>query len=371
MATAPFFTFGDSPSSDTEKKLSASGGISLSDIVAATIGPLYPEEISSDADLLNDAGNISYDADETSSTSTRSVGILEKSNDPFHPESSHISYHSCIGNSSGNLSDVSSDTDLNKSSRLNGANALVDILSPSKETGMIPLTLKYAQSLDLSSNSFCESRHNALANALPYLLSETALQNNSNPLFKDLQAVLLEECTKHFLPKTLIDMCTSDPTMDVYTREPSKDWTFGHLNLSNLQRTNQMSNNSRCEFELNNTEPVWLLHDSHHSCHNRGPVTSPFDLDLHTRTSYVENGGSVLDGTESVRNSKRYAPYMRRQRPMLSRRAVSMMEDWYSKNYQNPYPTISAVETIATTGGITNEQVKKWFANKRNRCRNT
>ncbi|KAL3855902.1 hypothetical protein ACJMK2_015099 [Sinanodonta woodiana] len=159
--------------------------------------------------------------------------------------------------------------------------------------------------------------------------------------------------------------------MDVHSHEPTNDWTFGHLNMSGLQRTNQMPNMSRCEFKLNTTEPVNLFHDSDHSYSNKGPVTSPFDLDLHTRTSNVEKGGNVLDGTDNVRDSKRYAPYMRRQRPMLSRHAVRMMEDWYAKNNEHPYPNSYIVDIIATTGGITNEQVKKWFANKRNRCRNT
>ncbi|KAL3856059.1 hypothetical protein ACJMK2_015255 [Sinanodonta woodiana] len=371
MATSPFFTFGDSPSSETEKKLSASGRISLSDIVAATIGPLYPEEISSDADLLNYAGNSRYDADEPSSTSTGSAVILEKSCDPLLPESSRASFHSGIVNSYGSLRDDSSDTDLEQSSSVNGADDLVDILSPSKETGMIPLALKYAPSLDLSSNSIWESRHQASFNGLPYLLSDTALHHNPNPLFKDLQALLLEECTKNFLPTTLIDICTPDPTMDVHSHEPTNDWTFGHLNMPDLQRTNQMSIMCPCEFELNNTEPVNVFHDSDHSCSNKGSVTSPFDLDLHTKTSNVENGGNVLDGPTSIRNSKRYAPYMRRQRQMLSRHAVRMMEDWYAKNNEHPYPNSYIVDIIATTGGITNEQVKKWFANKRNRCRNT
>jgi hypothetical protein len=47
------------------------------------------------------------------------------------------------------------------------------------------------------------------------------------------------------------------------------------------------------------------------------------------------------------------------------------MEDWYQQHTDYPYPEPIIAELLAIQGGITVEQVKKWFGNKRNRCHNT
>ena len=52
--------------------------------------------------------------------------------------------------------------------------------------------------------------------------------------------------------------------------------------------------------------------------------------------------------------------------------AVSIMTSWYQANREHPYPLYAASEVIASRGGnISVEQVKKWFANRRMRNRNT
>ncbi|KAK3089284.1 hypothetical protein FSP39_002350 [Pinctada imbricata] len=59
-----------------------------------------------------------------------------------------------------------------------------------------------------------------------------------------------------------------------------------------------------------------------------------------------------------------------RTRPSLSKQVIRLMEVWYHAHIDHPYPDTQDVETLATAGNITEEQVKKWFANKRNRSRN-
>ena len=59
-----------------------------------------------------------------------------------------------------------------------------------------------------------------------------------------------------------------------------------------------------------------------------------------------------------------------RTRPTLSRKATHLMETWYNSNLEYPYPSPDTIARLATTGHVTEEQVKKWFANKRNRTRN-
>ena len=233
---------------------------------------------------------------------------------------------------------------------------------------MNPSTLQYLPYVDsTSSTPICANRHNASYTGLPHLLSDTVIFQN--PLLKDLQAALLDECKKYFLPKTLIEMCTPDYTMDMYTREPAMQNKCDRLDKSYLLKTNQMSESSRCDFQLNETESANLLHASDSSCSYLDSFKSRLDFDFHEMMNLFRKGANLLDETAKGKNTKRYAPYIPRKRPMLSRRAVRMMEEWYATNYEHPYPNVFVVEDFAKSGGITNEQVKKWFANKRNRCK--
>lgn len=55
----------------------------------------------------------------------------------------------------------------------------------------------------------------------------------------------------------------------------------------------------------------------------------------------------------------------------LNALAVRIMNNWYERNQNNPYPSNDTAEVIAKAGNITVEQVRKWFANKRMRSANT
>ncbi|XP_056015517.1 homeobox protein unc-62-like [Ostrea edulis] len=61
----------------------------------------------------------------------------------------------------------------------------------------------------------------------------------------------------------------------------------------------------------------------------------------------------------------------RRRRTNFPKKSIEIMEDWYAKHLDHPYPDSFAINLIAFQGGITVEQVKKWFGNKRNRSNNT
>ena len=59
-------------------------------------------------------------------------------------------------------------------------------------------------------HSICESQH-ITSSSVPHHLA-------NNPLFKGLQATLMDECKRNALPSTLIDMCKAQYTMDVTVR---------------------------------------------------------------------------------------------------------------------------------------------------------
>ena len=58
-------------------------------------------------------------------------------------------------------------------------------------------------------------------------------------------------------------------------------------------------------------------------------------------------------------------------RGRLNSKATEVLNDWYSKNLADPYPTNTEAKKIAQTGGISMAQVRKWMANKRVRSGNT
>ena len=57
--------------------------------------------------------------------------------------------------------------------------------------------------------------------------------------------------------------------------------------------------------------------------------------------------------------------------PDVTKFASRVMNKWYERNSQWPYPKIRTCEIIAEETGLTVDQVKKWFMNKRQRNRNT
>ena len=72
-------------------------------------------------------------------------------------------------------------------------------------------------------------------------------------------------------------------------------------------------------------------------------------------------------GTQNVPTP---TPQRRHNQP-LNRTALHLLNKWYDENIHDPYPKKAVQEYIALHGGITIQQVKAWFANKRNRSHNT
>lgn len=60
-----------------------------------------------------------------------------------------------------------------------------------------------------------------------------------------------------------------------------------------------------------------------------------------------------------------------RRSNVLDPKAVKMMSDWYNKNAAHPYPSNEQKLKFASEGGVTLNQVKSWFNNKRCRCSHT
>lgn len=55
---------------------------------------------------------------------------------------------------------------------------------------------------------------------------------------------------------------------------------------------------------------------------------------------------------------------------LLPDHAIQVMNDWYNKHYENPYPSYREFEKMAREGSISVLQVKQWFVNIRRRTKN-
>lgn len=51
--------------------------------------------------------------------------------------------------------------------------------------------------------------------------------------------------------------------------------------------------------------------------------------------------------------------------------AIKIMTNYYERNNEHPYPSYETAQILARAGGISIDQVKKWFANRRLRASNT
>ena len=95
--------------------------------------------------------------------------------------------------------------------------------------------------------------------------------------------------------------------------------------------------------------------------------------DLISRTEYSLNLiEQRLIQPKQPKTTESSAPHENSSKPTANNTiAHRIMNNWYERNKEHPYPSYETAEVIAKAGGITVEQVKKWFANKRLRLGNT
>lgn len=60
-----------------------------------------------------------------------------------------------------------------------------------------------------------------------------------------------------------------------------------------------------------------------------------------------------------------------RDSKQFSSEAVEILGEWYRRHYLDPYLSDSDLSTLCSLTGLTVKQVRKWFANKRERTNNT
>ena len=191
---------------------------------------------------------------------------------------------------------------------------------------------------------------------------------SSNPIFNELKSTLLSDCHNTSCPEALFDTLSSGSSHDVYSRERQLQTQFSTMQSRYPDEIRELSNFYHQQSSEIETERLKEIHDEHTPTSYRNYLNNYYDHQLHLIMDRVEKSLRILSDTK-----KDVMPGFRamKTRPLLSRKAVAMMEEWYSRNFEHPYPSNTAVEALAKAGEITTEQVKKWFANKRNRSKNS
>ncbi|XP_033751642.1 uncharacterized protein LOC117335626 [Pecten maximus] len=188
-----------------------------------------------------------------------------------------------------------------------------------------------------------------------------------NPFFGDLQAILVNDCREDMLPQTLLATMTTQPQPDVFNREQDLQERFNRLTDNFPEDVKQLSSFYRYQAALVETERFRSLHTQNYAADYQRSLNLHYDSQLHQIMTRVEQSLILLEESSINKCSSRVI----KPRPLLSKKSIKVMEEWYENHLEHPYPTASTVELLAERGKITTEQVKKWFANKRNRSNNT
>lgn len=190
-----------------------------------------------------------------------------------------------------------------------------------------------------------------------------------NQFFSDLQAVLANELSAtDSLSESLLFTMTTQPNQDVFNREQQLKQRFDRLQLHNPTGVKQLADFYRFQAATIETERFRHLHSSNYPNHYKTSLNNHYDSQLHQIMDRVERSLQLLE--TSSRQEPPLPPSIK-QRPLLSKKAVRLMEDWYEQHLEHPYPSNTVINQIADKGNVQIEQVKKWFANKRNRNHNT
>ena len=214
-----------------------------------------------------------------------------------------------------------------------------------------------------------ESRFNvSLTSLLGSPMSDSPLSNN--PFFSDLKSILELDCKKMDYPIKLFETLSDKQHQDVYARERNLQAKFSSLQSKYPEEIRKLSSFYRCQSAEVETERFKHLHGDNIPVAYRNYLNDYYDDQLHKIMNRVEKSVKVLSEAKQEMIPPVNRMYLR-SRPLLSRKAVTMMDEWYTRNFEHPYPSQSAVDALAKAGEITVDQVKKWFANKRNRCKNT
>lgn len=197
----------------------------------------------------------------------------------------------------------------------------------------------------------------------------------------DLKTALEIECRESCLPVNLFQSAIVSDCQPILARETRLFCRLSRLQPYHPERVRELQDFYKYQTALVETDRYrsLMLDDGHTQI--KTLLNQYYDQELGFIIGRVEASVALLEesrpGNCLSREAKSVVNHISgripglRTRFLLSKSAVKLLEDWYRKHMDHPYPTPAESESLAIAGGISQEQVKKWFANKRNRSANT
>ena len=215
------------------------------------------------------------------------------------------------------------------------------------------------------STSPAESRIN---DALSNLLRSTSQPPSKRDIFAALQSTLMKECSEESTPKVLMQTMIDPIPHSVALRDRRLQTRYDRLQKQYPTEITQLSSFHRHHAAVIEADRYMMLHlHANSSDPTQQMYHAYFDSMLHNMMERVENSLSKLEEKSTTPKKKPAKPSLFKGRTLLTKKAISMMEEWYQSNLSDPYPCQKVVQSLAVFGEIREEQVRKWFANKRTR----
>lgn len=214
------------------------------------------------------------------------------------------------------------------------------------------------------STSPAEARIN---DALSSLLRSTTQAPSKKDIFSALQSTLMKECSQDSTPDVLLQTVYDPIPHSVTLRDQRLQTRYNSLQKQYPTEINKLSSFHRHHASIIESDRYMMLHlHAKSSDHFKQMYNAYFDSMLHRMMERVENSLLQLEKTSQVTSPKPVKTSLK-NRTLLTKKAVDMMEEWYLSNLDHPYPCHKVVQSLAVFGNIREEQVRKWFANKRTR----
>jgi len=110
----------------------------------------------------------------------------------------------------------------------------------------------------------------------------------------------------------------------------------------------------------NNNSSILVKQERNHHHHYHSTPLRPQQIHSHHRHPSTSSSTCSSPTPQEQSNDKEC-----RNTRFLGNRAVAVLNHWFQLNRDYPYPDDERTEQLANEAGITQKQVKKWFANKR------
>lgn len=174
-------------------------------------------------------------------------------------------------------------------------------------------------------------------------------------------------------PRSSVTIATPDVSsedMKIAMREKDVLQRIFSLNAADVDGTESVQKYYQSQTAAIDHERHSVLRQMAYDKRSSESVQRYYNRKLSSLLESVEEKLASLENRKQSGGKSRKKNHAEKKSRLLPKHAVTLMETWYQENLENPYPSRETTLHMASDGGISVEQIRKWFANKRNRSRN-